>query len=159
MPVCILQGVNGLRLFGNHCLSFYRRTQLGERRSFLLSFLAPAVTAFWALANGGLQPPRSERSERSGRLEAQVSQRPAFQDAQILAFLRGACAYCPSASYNAHHALLSACHLILSAPLNAAGHVPLVLLMCLHDVALQATRPCVVRVTPSVTPPRWFLVM
>ena len=62
MPVCILQGVNGLRLFGNHCLSFYRRTQLGERRSFLLSFLAPAVTAFWALANGGLQPPRSERS-------------------------------------------------------------------------------------------------
>ena len=114
-------------------------------------FLSCRITARASAA------PRSAAERR--RLEAQVSQCPASQDAQILAFLRGACAYCPSASYNAHHALLSACHLILSAPLNAAGHVPLVLLMCLHDVALQATRPCVVGVTPSVTPPRWFLVM
>ncbi len=32
-PTCISQGLNGLRLFGNHCLSFNRRTQLSERRS------------------------------------------------------------------------------------------------------------------------------
>jgi len=102
---------------------------------------------------------RAQRAKRSA--EAQVSQHPAFQDAQIPghSFLRGARAYSPSTSYNAHHALLSACPIILSAPLNAAGHVPLVLLICLHDVALQATHPCVVGVTPSVTPPRWFLVM
>lgn len=33
------------------------------------------------------------------------------------------------------------------------------LLTCLHNIALQATRSCVVGGTPSVTPPRWFLVM
>jgi hypothetical protein len=54
-PTCISQGVNGVRLFEHHCISFYRRTQLGEWRSFLVSFLAPTVTAFWALANARLQ--------------------------------------------------------------------------------------------------------
>jgi len=36
------------------------------------------------------------------------------------------------------------------------GRVPLV---CSHNIALRATRPCVVGDTPSVTPPGWFLVM
>ena len=50
-------------------------------------------------------------------------------------------------------------HFVASLTLGYAKLVPLVLLICLHDVALQATRPCVVGVTPSATPPRWFLVM
>ncbi len=52
--LCISQGVNGLRLFGNHChrIAFTRRTQLGERRFSLFS-LAPAVNCndVRALAN------------------------------------------------------------------------------------------------------------
>jgi hypothetical protein len=52
-PTCISQGLNGLRLFGNHCLSFYRRTQLGERLTHFHSrSLAYDYCGLGALANG-----------------------------------------------------------------------------------------------------------
>jgi hypothetical protein len=59
-PVYISQGVNGLRLFGNHCLSFYRRTQLGEWLTHFHSrSLAYDYCGLGALANIVIEPTRS----------------------------------------------------------------------------------------------------
>ena len=57
--------MNGLRLFGNHCISFYRRTQLGERLTHFHSrSLAYDYCGLGALANGRVQPRRE--AQRSG---------------------------------------------------------------------------------------------
>jgi hypothetical protein len=113
----------------------------------------------------------SERSERSGRLQALVSQRPAFQDTHpYLRLLEGrkatrACSTLSLQPIRSPVAKFTLCCVIQC----GAGLLAVVvrygetrafgLLTCLHDVASQATCSCVVGVTPSVTPPRWFLVM
>jgi hypothetical protein len=59
--------MNGLRLFGNHCISFYRRTQLGERLTHFHSrSLAYDYCGLGALANGT----RISRREASAASEA-----------------------------------------------------------------------------------------
>jgi hypothetical protein len=55
-PACISQGLNGLRLFGNHCLSFIAERNLANGVLPCFPFSRPLciLTAFWAwaLANG-----------------------------------------------------------------------------------------------------------
>jgi len=105
---------------------------------------------------------RAKRAERS-RLEAPVSQRPIFKtlshSCAVLFLTRRTQSFSRTVPCNAQRPYSRRSHSIALLTLGYAKLVPLVLLICLHDVALQATRPCVVGVTPSVTPPRWFLVI
>jgi len=77
-----------LRLFGNHCISFYRRTQLGERLTHFHSrSLAYDYCGLGALANGLLQPPPTAahafRAAVGGRLQASVMRHFSRKSLQI----------------------------------------------------------------------------
>lgn len=71
--------MNGLRLFGSHCIAFNRRTQRGERR-FSLSSLAPAVNCngVRALANAL----RISRARRDSAIRLAQSAKATFNKRQ-----------------------------------------------------------------------------
>lgn len=130
------------------------------------------MRVMWLTARASAARERAQRGE-AGRLQAHVSQRPAcWKDAIIplrfLSLARRTRLLNLIASDQRPHLLpaFALCHFTqCSAGLLAVGFArcgetrAFGLLTCLHDVALQATRSCVVGVTPSATPPRWFLVM